>query len=153
MSFSISVQANDFDVGTEYLALIDDDIHSGAVVFFVGRVRDFNDGRTIAKLSIEHYPGMTEKLLEQLVTEARERWQLLSARVIHRYGDLQLGDQIVFVGVTSVHREHAFQAAEFLMDYLKTRAPFWKKEADLGGQSRWVEAKDNDEVAAERWQK
>ncbi len=153
MSFSISVQANDFDVGTEYLALIDDDIHSGAVVFFVGRVRDFNDGRTIAKLSIEHYPGMTEKLLEQLVTEARERWQLLSARVIHRYGDLQLGDQIVFVGVTSAHREHAFQAAEFLMDYLKTRAPFWKKEADLGGQSRWVEAKDNDEVAAERWQK
>lgn len=153
MSFSISVQANDFDVGTEYLALIDDDIHSGAGVFFVGRVRDFNDGRSIAKLSIEHYPGMTEKLLEQLVTEARERWQLLSARVIHRYGDLQLGDQIVFVGVTSVHREHAFQAAEFLMDYLKTRAPFWKKEADLGGQSRWVEAKDNDEVAAERWQK
>ncbi len=153
MSFSISVQANDFDVGTEYLALIDDDIHSGAVVFFVGRVRDFNDGRTIAKLSIEHYPGMTEKLLEQLVTEARGRWQLLSARVIHRYGDLQLGDQIVFVGVTSVHREHAFQAAEFLMDYLKTRAPFWKKEADLGGQSRWVEAKDNDEVAAERWQR
>lgn len=153
MSFSISVQANDFDVGTEYLALIDDDIHSGAVVFFVGRVRDFNDGRTIAKLSIEHYPGMTEKLLEQLVTEARERWQLLSARVIHRYGDLQLGDQIVFVGVTSAHREHAFQAAEFLMDYLKTRAPFWKKEADLGGQSKWVEAKDNDEAAAERWQK
>ena len=151
MSFSISVQENDFDVGKEYAALIEGEIKSGAVVFFVGRVRDFNDGRIITKLSIEHYPGMTEKLLDQLLDEARKRWQLLSARIIHRCGDLNLGDQIVFVGVSSAHRQDAFHAAEFLMDYLKTRAPFWKKEIDLSGESIWVEAKSKDEEAAERW--
>ncbi len=151
MTFSICVQQNDFDVGQEYSALIAGNAAAGAVVFFVGRVRDFNDGRLVAGLSLEHYPGMTEKILEQILTEAKLRWDLVSARIIHRVGELRLGDQIVFVGVTSAHREHAFQAAEFLMDFLKTRAPFWKKEITQEGKSVWVEAKNKDGEAAERW--
>ncbi len=151
MAFSIRVQHNDFDVGQEYSALIAGDATAGAVVFFVGRVRDFNDGHSVAGLSLEHYPGMTEKILEQILEEAKFRWQLVSARIVHRIGDLQLGDQIVFVGVTSAHREHAFQAAEFLMDFLKTRAPFWKKEMNQEGKTVWVEANDKDSDAAGRW--
>ena len=151
MRFSISVQCHDFDVGKEYADLTAEDINSGAVVFFVGRVRDFNDGQTVTGLSIEHYPGMTEKALEQLLDEAKQRWQISSARIVHRYGDFNLGDQIVFVGTASPHRQDAFQAAEFLMDYLKTRAPFWKKEINRDGKSMWVEAKDKDQEAAERW--
>lgn len=151
MTFSICVQQNDFDVGQEYSALIAGNAAAGAVVFFVGRVRDFNDGRLVAGLSLEHYPGMTEKILEQIVSEAKLRWELVSARIIHRVGELRLGDQIVFVGVTSAHREHAFQAAEFLMDFLKTRAPFWKKEITQEGENVWVEAKNKDGEAAERW--
>ncbi len=151
MTFSICVQQNDFDVGQEYSALIAGNAAAGAVVFFVGRVRDFNDGRLVAGLSLEHYPGMTEKILEQILTEAKLRWDLVSARIIHRVGELRLGDQIVFVGVTSAHREHAFQAAEFLMDFLKTRAPFWKKEITQEGKNVWVEAKNKDGEAAERW--
>lgn len=151
MTFSICVQHNDFDVGQEYSALIAGNAAAGAVVFFVGRVRDFNDGRLVAGLSLEHYPGMTEKILEQILTEAKLRWDLVSARIIHRVGELRLGDQIVFVGVTSAHREHAFQAAEFLMDFLKTRAPFWKKEITPEGENVWVEAKNKDGEAAERW--
>ena len=151
MTFSICVQQNDFDVGQEYSALIAGNAAAGAVVFFVGRVRDFNDGRLVAGLSLEHYPGMTEKILEQILTEAKLRWELVSARIIHRVGELRLGDQIVFVGVTSAHREHAFQAAEFLMDFLKTRAPFWKKEITQEGETVWVEAKNKAGEAAERW--
>jgi molybdopterin synthase catalytic subunit len=151
MAFSICVQQNDFDVGQEYSALIAGDATAGAVVFFVGRVRDFNDGQAVTGLSLEHYPGMTEKILEQILEEAKQRWQLVSVRIIHRIGDLQLGDQIVFVGVTSAHREHAFQAAEFLMDFLKTRAPFWKKEINQEGKTVWVEAKNKDDKAAGRW--
>ncbi len=151
MTFSICVQQNDFDVGQEYSALIAGNAAAGAVVFFVGRVRDFNDGRLVAGLSLEHYPGMTEKILEQILTEAKLRWDLVSARIIHRVGELRLGDQIVFVGVTSAHREHAFQAAEFLMDFLKTRAPFWKKEITQEGENVWVEPKNKDGEAAERW--
>ncbi len=151
MAFSICVQQNDFDVGQEYSALIADDATAGAVVFFVGRVRDFNDGHSVAGLSLEHYPGMTEKILEQILEEARRRWQLVSARIVHRIGDLQLCDQIVFVGVTSAHREQAFQAAEFLMDFLKTRAPFWKKEMNQQGKIVWVEAKNKDGEAARSW--
>ncbi|QEY15414.1 molybdopterin synthase catalytic subunit MoaE [Cellvibrio sp. KY-GH-1] len=151
MTFSICVQQNDFDVGQEYSALIAGNAAAGAVVFFVGRVRDFNDGRLVAGLSLEHYPGMTEKILEQILAEAKLRWDLVSARIIHRVGELRLGDQIVFVGVTSAHREHAFQAAEFLMDFLKTRAPFWKKEITQEGKNVWVEAKNKDGEAAERW--
>lgn len=151
MTFSICVQQNDFDVGQEYSALIAGNAAAGAVVFFVGCVRDFNDGRLVAGLSLEHYPGMTEKILEQILSEAKLRWELVSARIIHRVGELRLGDQIVFVGVTSAHREHAFQAAEFLMDFLKTRAPFWKKEITQEGENVWVEAKNKDGEAAERW--
>ncbi len=151
MTFSIAVQIEDFDVGQEYSDLIANDTSAGAVVFFVGRVRDFNDGKNIAALSLEHYPGMTEKILQQILDEAKSRWQLVSARIVHRVGDLQLGDQIVFVGTTSAHREHAFQAAEFLMDFLKTRAPFWKKELNLEGKAGWVEAKNKDDEAVKRW--
>jgi len=152
VAFSIAVQSEDFDVGQEYSGLIANDKSAGAVVFFVGRVRDFNDGKKITSLSLEHYPGMTEKILQQILDEAKSRWQLVSARIVHRVGDLQLGDQIVFVGTTSAHREHAFQAAEFLMDFLKTRAPFWKKELDLEGQTVWVEAKNKDDDAVKRWE-
>jgi molybdopterin synthase catalytic subunit len=150
MGFSISVQTDDFDVGQEYSALIADDVAAGAMVFFVGRVRDFNNDAEVTGLSLEHYPGMTEKILEQLLEEAKQRWSLVSARVVHRVGDLLLGDQIVFVGVTSAHREHAFGAAEFLMDFLKTKAPFWKKETTRQGEV-WVEAQAKDEAATRRW--
>lgn len=152
MTFSIAVQIEDFDVGQEYSDLIADDKSAGAVVFFVGRVRDFNDGKNITSLSLEHYPGMTEKILQQILDEAKSRWQLASARIVHRVGDLQLGDQIVFVGTASAHREHAFQAAQFLMDFLKTRAPFWKKEMNQDGNFRWVESKNKDDEAARRWE-
>lgn len=151
MSFSINVQTNDFDVGQEYSALIAGDVAAGAVVFFVGRVRDLNNAISVTGLSLEHYPGMTEKILEQLLEEARQRWSLVSARIVHRVGDLQLGDQIVFVGVTSAHREHAFEAAEFLMDFLKTKAPFWKKEAGGDGVTRWIEANAKDQQRKMRW--
>lgn len=150
MVFSISVQKHDFDVGQEYAALVANNTTAGAIVFFVGRVRDFSDGHSVEKLSLEHYPGMTEKVLEQILDVAIQRWSLVSARIVHRVGDLLLGDQIVFVGVSSAHREHAFQAAEFLMDFLKTQAPFWKKESTAQGIV-WVEAKRKDEEASKRW--
>lgn len=151
MGFSISVQAGDFDVNQEYLALVPGDASAGASVFFVGLVRDFSNGKDIKGMLLEHYPGMTEKILNELLTDARQRWQLLSGRIVHRIGSLNAGEQIVFVGVTSAHREHAFRAAEFLMDYLKTRAPFWKKEFGQTGEGAWVEAKEADSAAASRW--
>jgi molybdopterin synthase catalytic subunit len=150
MTFSISVQTQDFDVGREYAELTAGDTAAGAVVFFVGRVRDLNNARDVTSMSLEHYPGMTEKILQQIMDETKTRWDLIAAHVVHRVGELQMGDQIVFVGVTSAHREHAFQAAEFLMDYLKTRAPFWKKESTTG-EVTWVDAKEGDEVRARRW--
>lgn len=147
----ISIQAQDFDVGTEYRALVANETRSGAVVTFVGRVRDLNLGRDVLGLHLEHYPGMTEKALQDILDQARARWKIENCKIIHRIGDLQLGDNIVFVGVSSAHREDAFQAAEFLMDYLKTSAPFWKKE--LTGQgSVWVEAQEKDQRAVKRWQ-
>ena len=123
----------------------------GAVVMFSGLVRDMNLGDTVGGLFLEHYPGMTEKSLEAIVEEARGRWPLDHVRIIHRVGQLEPGDQIVFVGTTSAHRESAFQACEFLMDFLKTRAPFWKRE-QTGAGERWIEAKETDTAAAERWQ-
>ncbi|HWV15196.1 MAG TPA: molybdopterin synthase catalytic subunit MoaE [Cellvibrio sp.] len=147
----ISIQTQDFDVGAEYRALVENETRSGAVVTFVGRVRDLNLGRDVVGLHLEHYPGMTEKALQDIVAAARARWKILNCKIIHRIGDLQLGDNIVFVGVSSAHREEAFQAAEFLMDYLKAHAPFWKKE--LTGQgSVWVEAQEKDQQSARRWQ-
>jgi molybdopterin synthase catalytic subunit len=147
----ISVQQEDFDVGTEYKALTAQDTAAGAVVTFVGRVRDVNLSRDVLGLHLEHYPGMTEKSLQTIVDEAKNHWNILRYKIIHRVGDLQIGDNIVFVGVTSAHREDAFHAAEFLMDYLKTRAPFWKKELTAQG-SMWVESQLKDEQATKRWE-
>lgn len=151
MSFSVTVQTEDFNVGREYDLLIESDNSTGAVVFFVGRVRDFNDGNNVSGLSLEHYPGMTEKVLWEIIEEARLRWPLIAARVVHRVGDLYLGDQIVFVGTASAHREHAFQSAEFLMDCLKTKAPFWKKEECQSGKVKWIDATDLDAEKVKRW--
>lgn len=150
MSFSIAVQTQDFDVGHEYTDLIANDTSAGAVVFFIGRVRDMNHARDVKSMSLEHYPGMTENILQKILEEAKRRWGLIAARIVHRVGELQVGDQIVFVGVTSMHREHAFQAAEFLMDFLKTQAPFWKKEITNQG-AVWIDENIKDIEATQRW--
>ena len=147
---AVRVQEVDFSVTDEYRQLAQDD-SDGAVVTFVGKVRDFNDGAAVTDLTLEHYPGMTEAVLEQIVVEARSRWPLNKVTVIHRVGTMALGEQIVFIGVTSAHRTAAFAACEFLIDFLKTKAPFWKLEAGEQGKS-WVEAKDADEQAAKLWQ-
>ncbi|MFQ2106968.1 molybdopterin synthase catalytic subunit MoaE [Aeromonas rivipollensis] len=146
----ILVQRADFSLGEEYerLATRHD---TGAIVTFVGKVRDFNQGEEVKGLSLEHYPGMTEKALTDIVTEARGRWPLQECTLIHRIGDLLLGDQIVLVAVSSAHRDAAFEACHFIMDFLKTRAPFWKKELTAEGVQRWVEAKQSDDAAAARW--
>ncbi|KJY74562.1 molybdopterin synthase catalytic subunit [Vibrio coralliilyticus] len=145
----VSVQFEDFSVGAEYEALAQGTA-SGAVVTFVGKVRDMNLGDSVTGLSLEHYPGMTEKALGEICQQAEQRWPLLDVRVIHRVGDLDIGDQIVFVGVSSAHRGAAFEACEFIMDYLKTKAPFWKKERTTE-ETRWVESRESDAKAAERW--
>ena len=147
----ISIQQNDFSVGDEYAALVTNDTAAGAVVTFVGRVRDLNLAREVKGLHVEHYPGMTEKALQQIVEQATSRWKILRWRIIHRIGDLYLGDNIVFVGVSSAHREDAFQAVEFLMDYLKTQAPFWKKEF-TGNGSIWLESQEKDHITCKRWE-
>ena len=146
----ISIQTEDFNAGSEYQALVEAG-NTGAVVTFVGRVRDF-DKLSGSDFHLEHYPGMTEKSLQAILDEAAQRWQLDAIRVIHRVGRLLPADQIVFVGVSSPHRREAFAACEFVMDYLKTRAPFWKKEFGPTG-ARWVDAKQSDEAAAARWKK
>jgi molybdopterin synthase catalytic subunit len=148
----VRVQTEDFDVSREIAALRGGNRKVGAVASFVGIVRDVNDGDEISTLTLEHYPGMTEKALESICTEAKSRWEVYDILVIHRVGELHPTDQIVLVVVTGAHRGEAFEACEFVMDYLKTRAPFWKKEATPEG-SRWVEARASDDEAAERWQK
>ena len=147
----IRVQTADFSVPEEY-QLISQDNGDGAVVTFVGKVRDFNDGSAVTDLTLEHYPGMTEAVLNQIEAQARERWPLNHVSIIHRVGKMALGEQIVFIGVTSAHRKAAFAACEFLIDFLKTKAPFWKLEAGEEGAS-WVEARDSDEQAADVWNK
>ncbi|MEZ9199409.1 molybdopterin synthase catalytic subunit MoaE [Shewanella sp. 10N.286.54.B9] len=147
----IRVQTADFSVPDEY-QLISQDNGDGAVVTFVGKVRDFNDGSAVTDLTLEHYPGMTEAVLNQIEAQARERWPLNHVSIIHRVGKMALGEQIVFIGVTSAHRKAAFAACEFLIDFLKTKAPFWKLEAGEEGAS-WVEARDSDEQAADVWNK
>ncbi|WP_162063266.1 molybdopterin synthase catalytic subunit MoaE [Vibrio taketomensis] len=147
----VLVQVEDFNVGDEYQALAQSNA-SGAIVTFVGKVRDMNLGDDVVGLSLEHYPGMTEKALAEICDEAEQRWPLEAIRVIHRVGDMTTGDQIVFVGVASAHRGAAFEACEFVMDYLKTKAPFWKKERTTEA-TRWVDSRDSDTKAAERWQK
>jgi len=140
----VSVQKQDFDLGAETKA-ISKSSKVGAVASFVGLVRD-------VRMSLEHYPGMTENAIRKIVDEAASRWQVMDCTVIHRYGDLEPNDQIVMVAVASAHRGDAFQACEFIMDYLKTQAPFWKKEHRAGGAS-WVEARASDDDAADRWRK
>ena len=148
---TIRVQEADFDVGAELANLRAGDARVGALASFLGLVRDMNDGSSVSEMTLEHYPGMTEKALEEIVVEARGRWDIYDALVIHRVGPLKPCDQIVLVAVTSAHRGEAFAACEFIMDYLKTRAPFWKKEATPDG-GRWVDARETDDSAAARWQ-
>ncbi|HSV17100.1 MAG TPA: molybdopterin synthase catalytic subunit MoaE [Casimicrobiaceae bacterium] len=147
---TVRVQAEDFDAGVEIARLRARDARVGAVATFIGTVRDVNDAARVDALTLEHYPGMTEKQLEAIVAEARTRFDIYDALVIHRIGTLRPTDQIVLVGVTSAHRGEAFDACRFLMDYLKTRAPFWKKERTPEGD-RWVEARASDDEAAARW--
>lgn len=147
---SVRVQREAFDAGHEVNAMHAANVGVGAVVGFVGYVRDFNDGREVAGMFLEHYPGMTEKALGKIVDEANGRWPLLKVEVLHRIGALEPGEPIVFVGVASAHRQAAFDACNFIMDYLKTRAPFWKKET-TGEGPRWVEGKESDQAAAKRW--
>ena len=148
----VRVQAEDFDVGAEIAALRKGRAQIGAVASFIGVVRDMNEGDKVSGMTLEHYPGMTEKALEAIVQEAKERWEFVDATVIHRTGELKPLDQIVLVIVAGAHRGEAFAACEFIMDYLKTRAPFWKKESTRQGE-RWVEAREVDDAAAERWQR
>ena len=148
----VRVQEADFDAGAEIARLRAGDARVGAVASFIGCVRDVNDAARVSEMTLEHYPGMTEAALEAIVAEARARWDIYDALVVHRVGRLQPLDQIVLVVVTSAHRGEALRACEFLMDYLKTRAPFWKKETTPQG-SRWVEARESDDAAAERWGK
>ncbi len=147
----IRVQTDDFDVSSVLGELCDDRTDVGASVTFIGYVRDLNLDDDIQTLKLEHYPGMTEKALAEIVAEAVTRWKLTGAAVIHRVGELRPSDRIVLVAVTSAHRGDAFAACEFIMDYLKTRAPFWKKEQLKDGSSRWVEARSSDDEAAQRW--
>jgi len=146
----VRVQQEDFDVGAEIAALRKGNARVGAIVSFIGTVRDLNEGVGVATLTLEHYPGMTEKSLEAICSDAGSRWDILDALVIHRYGRLEPTDQIVLVVVTSSHRGEAFAACQFIMDYLKTAAPFWKKESTPQGE-RWVEARGVDDEAAARW--
>ena len=162
---SASVQSQPFDIAAEIAALSADNKSIGAIASFIGLVRDLRpqsrSGETIGaieaitSMTLEHYPGMTERALEDIVAEAKTRWELFGVRVIHRFGQLAPGDGIVLVLVASAHRGEAFAACEFIMDFLKTRAPFWKKEAGAAGpdSARWVDASDSDDSAAERWMK
>jgi molybdopterin synthase catalytic subunit len=147
----IRVQEADFDINAEYQAMREDNRDDGAIVFFVGQVREMNQGSQVTGLYLEHYPAMTEKSLQGIVEQARQRWPMLNRiRLIHRVGQLHITDQIVFVAVSSSHREAAFDACHFIMDYLKNRAPFWKKETLKQGE-RWVEALQKDQDALDKW--
>ena len=148
---TVRIQQADFDVGAELTALRAGDARVGALASFVGLVRDISHGTGVSEMTLEHYPGMTEKALEAIVADAKNRWDIYATLVIHRVGPLRPCDQIVLVAVTSAHRGEAFAACEFIMDYLKTRAPFWKREVTAEG-ARWVDARETDDSAATRWQ-
>ena len=148
----IRIQEADFDLTTEITNLRKADLRVGAVVSFLGTVRDMNEGSQIKGMTLEHYPGMTEKALQEIIDQAKTRWDIRNALVIHRVGPLLPEDQIVLVAVSSAHRGEAFSACDFIMDYLKTAAPFWKKEETPEG-GRWVDARVKDEAAMARWQK
>ena len=147
---AVRVQQADFDIGAEIAAFRRADPGIGAIASFIGLVRDVNEGDAVAGMTLEHYPGMTEKALAGIVAEAKRRWEIADALIIHRVGELKPLDQIVLVVVAGAHRGAAFAACEFIMDYLKTQAPFWKKEQTAQG-ARWVEARASDDQAAERW--
>lgn len=149
----IKIQQEDFDLTTEVANLRKGHKDIGAVVSFVGTVRDINEGDEVSILELEHYPGMTEKALEKIRLEAHERWDLDATLIIHRIGKMYPCDQIVLVAVASRHRENAFYASHFIMDYLKTNAPFWKKETLPNGEERWVDARISDQEAEKRWVK
>ena len=149
---TVRVQSEDFDISKEIAFLRRDNPRIGAIASFIGVVRDMNEGDSVAEMTLEHYPGMTEKSVEDIITQACDRWQVMDAVVIHRIGTLKPLDQIVLVVVSSAHRGDAFAACEFIMDFLKTRAPFWKKE-QTGKGARWVDARAADDAAAERWQR
>ena len=149
---TVRVQSEDFDLGHELDALTRGNTSIGGLCSFVGLVRDMNDGSGVGGMVLEHYPGMTEKMLEEIEAQAHERWPLQASLIIHRYGPLQPGDRIVLVAAASPHRDAAFQACNFLIDWLKTKAPFWKAEQLDSGETRWVEAREGDEKAASKWQ-
>ena len=146
----VRVQTEDFDLSTEILNLRQGNTGIGAVASFIGLVRDLNHSTTVTEMTLEHYPGMTEKALAEIVGEAKRRWEIIDALVIHRIGPLKPADQIVLVAVSSAHRGDAFAACEYIMDYLKTRAPFWKKEQTESG-AHWVDARESDETSIQRW--
>jgi molybdopterin synthase catalytic subunit len=150
MAIFVRVQSADFDLGAELATLRNNKPGVGAVTSFIGCMRDMNDGETVGRMFLEHYPGMTERELERIGEEAASRWEIVDALIIHRVGELHPLDQIVCVAVTSAHRGDAFRACEFIMDYLKTKAPFWKRETTANGE-RWVNARASDDVAAARW--
>jgi len=146
----VSIQTSDFDISAEHAALRAQDKRIGAVCSFIGTVRDRNDGLNVSSMELEHYPGMTEKVIEAMIDEACLRFDIYGVRVVHRIGLLQPLDQVVLVAVTSAHRGESFKACEFLMDYLKTQAPFWKKEQTPEG-ARWVDARVTDDAALAKW--
>jgi molybdopterin synthase catalytic subunit len=148
---AVRVQREDFDLGAEVKRLTAGRTDVGAIVTFTGTVREDDDGRPIESMTLEHYPGMTEAELERVEAEARRRWPLQASLIVHRYGELRPGDNIVLVVTASAHRHAAFEAASFLMDYLKSKAPFWKKEVRRDGSGRWVDARESDEEALQRW--
>ncbi|HWV83655.1 MAG TPA: molybdopterin synthase catalytic subunit MoaE [Hyphomicrobiaceae bacterium] len=148
---SVAVQIEDFDISREVAALTAGRTDIGAIVTFTGTVRGTSDGAALSSMTLEHYPGMTEAELARVEAEAHARWPLQGSRIVHRIGELKPGDNIVLVVTASAHRHAAFEAAAFLMDYLKTRAPFWKKETDASGEGHWVDARESDDAALERW--
>lgn len=152
MHYSVRVQQHDFDLSTEVAQLRAAQPGVGAIVSFVGTVRDLNEGASVAEMELEHYPGMTEQSIQTIIEQARARWDIFGALVIHRVGPLKPMEQIVLVAVTSAHRGEAFAACEFIIDFLKTEAPFWKKEQTPAG-GRWVDARVSDDVALEKWSK
>jgi molybdopterin synthase catalytic subunit len=146
----VRVQQAPFDIGAEIDAMRAGDPRIGAIATFVGTVRDVNDAASVSSMVLEHYPGMTERALAEIVDDAKSRWNIFDALIVHRVGRLEPTEAIVLVAVTSSHRQHAFAACEFIMDFLKTRAPFWKKERTPSGE-RWVDARQSDDDAAARW--
>lgn len=147
----VRVQSQDFDITAEIAGMRAGNPAIGAIASFIGLVRDLNEGDRVSEMTLEHYPGMTERALESIVQDARQRWNIIDALIVHRVGTLRPLDQIVLVVVAGAHRGEAFAACEFVMDYLKTQAPFWKKEQTPAG-GRWVDARDSDDAAALRWQ-